>query len=170
MAMNISQMRDRWKEVREGLQGSYLRDALSVRESEIMSFQYQQLFEGKASDGEDIRPYYSEDIRPSGYFKSKASAANYAAWKQSGIPYPFKADRNPDAPNLYITGKFHEELGCKFGQDDITIAGNTAYAAQIVAKYGLSTFGLTRENWGSIMRERGVLQEVYDKIINEING
>lgn len=169
--MTLGTLLDKVKAVQQGLQtGEYMREALRPREQLIMSHQYQQLFDGKASNGEDIRPYYTEDIKPRGYFRSRESAERYAQWKLNGIPYPYRADRNPDAPNLYITGKFHEELGVKFLQDTIVIGAKTIYAANIVAKYGLSTFGLTGDNWGVILRENGVYKDILQSMVEELNN
>lgn len=148
--------------------GDYMRDALAGRTDELMSFQYQQLFNGKQSNGEDIRPYYSEDLKPIGYFRSKETAERYSAWKETGIPYPFKANRNPDAPNLYIDGTFHSELGVVLGEDMMVIKGTTNYADGIVAKYGLQTFGLDAQSWGEMLNERGVADDVLTKIIEDI--
>ena len=117
-----------------------------------------------AANGEDIRPYYSEDLKPSGYFYSVESAGRYSAWKQNGINYPYSANRNPDAPNLYINGRFHDELGVQFNADTVGIVGTTGYSKGIVAKYGTNTFGLMADNWRTIFVERGA----YDELMNEI--
>lgn len=136
--------------VQAGLEsGSFVRDVLIPRRDDILEQQRIQLLEGKDSGGEDIRPYYSEDLKPAGRFYSVESAARYAAWKQD-LTYPYTVQRNPDAPNLYITGKFHEELGVEFGIDALGIVGLTAYAKAIMAKYGVDTFGLANEKWADI--------------------
>ncbi len=167
--MTLASLRTSLESIQKGLaEGRYAKDCLSSREQEIMSFQYQQLFDGKQSNGEDIRPYYSEDLKPMGYFHTKQTAANYAAWKESGISYPFRANRNPDAPNLYIDGTFHSELGVEFGEEALTIKGMTQYATGIVAKYGLQTFGLSAQSWGEMLNERGVAEEILTKIIEDI--
>lgn len=144
--------------------GEIIRDAVSRHPDEIMELQKQQLFEGKAASGEDIRPYYSEDIKPRGYFRTPESAANYSAWKRDGISYPYSANRNPDAPNLYINGRFHDELGVQFTSDMVGIIPTTFYASGIVAKYGAETFGLTRANWISLFEDYGVYYELMDDI------
>lgn len=167
--MNISEMLNRWKEIKAGLQGDFVKDALEPRREEIMRYQYQQLFEGKDNKGNDIRPYYSEDLKPSGYFRSRESADRYAAWKMTGIPYPFRANRNPDAPNLYITGKFHEELEALCGADAVGVVPKTAYAAEIYGKYGAETFGLSGENWSEVLNN-GVYDEVFQRMIDTINN
>lgn len=142
--------------VQAGLEsGSLVRDTLVARRDEIIEEQRIQLLEGKGSDGEDLHPFYSEDLKSNGgYFHSVQSAGRYAAWKQD-LDYPYSVSRNPDAPNLYITGKFHDELGVDFGPDSIAIVGLTTYAQRIMAKYGVSAFGLNAEHWETVWSNGG---------------
>lgn len=144
--------------VQNGLQsGAIIRDVLLLRQGDILEAQRIQLLAGKDSGGEDIHPFYSEDL---GYFYSVESAKRYAAWKQD-LTYPYTVTRNPDAPNLYITGKFHEELGVEFGVDTLGIIGETDYAARIIAKYGVDVFGLSNESWNEIW-ESGSYEELLN--------
>ena len=92
------------------------------------------------------------------------SAGRYAAWKQDGINYPYSVDRNPDAPNLYINGRFHDELGVQFNPATVGIVGTTPYSKGIVAKYGINTFGLMMANWMSIFIDHGA----YNELMNEL--
>lgn len=147
------------------LLGEVLRD----HEQDIMEYQRMQLLEGKDSDNRDIHPFYSEDLKPQGYFYTKESAGRYAAWKE-GISYPFSVQRNADAPNLYINGRFHSELGVKFNEKDMIITAVTAYASKIVAKYGLNTFGLSMQKWNEVFRERGIKEDIIKKVKNTIYG
>lgn len=142
--------------VQAGLEsGSLVREILVARRDEIIEEQRIQLLEGKGSDGEDLHPFYSEDLKANGgYFHSVQSAGRYAAWKQD-LDYPYSVSRNPDAPNLYITGKFHDELGVDFGPDSIAIVGLTTYAQRIMAKYGVSAFGLNAEHWETVWSNGG---------------
>ena len=150
--------------VLDGLQGGEtIRNVVTRHGDDIMEMQLQQLFSGKASSGEDIRPFYSEDLQPGGYFKSADSAKRYSGWKQT-LNYPMQANRNPDAPNLYVNGKFHSELGVNFGSDAVSVGGKTSYADNIVAKYGIGTFGLTDDNWDNVFWERGG----YDELLQEV--
>lgn len=142
--------------------GDVQRDVLERHREDIIELQQIQLLEGKGSDGEDLRPYYSEDLQPQGWFKSKETAGRYAAWKGT-LSYPFNVQRNPDAPNLYITGVFHGDLDVQFNPDTLAIVPTTMYAQQIMAKYGMGMFGLSAEKWGEMMNERGALAEVIDK-------
>ena len=161
----LNDLLTRVQSVNDGLQtGELVRDAVITHPDDILDLQREQLFEGKASNGDDIHPYYSEDLKPSGYFYSVESAGRYAAWKKSGINYPYSVDRNPDSPNLYINGRFHDELGVQFGVDAVGIVGTTGYAKNIIAKYGINTFGLMMEKWMVIFVERGA----YNELMNEI--
>ena len=162
----LDDLLQRVRNVNNGLQsGSIVRPVVMLHATDILDLQREQLFEGKASSGEDIRPYYSEDLKPSGYFYSVESAGRYAAWKLSGINYPYSAqNRNPDAPNLYITGKFHDEIGVEFGSDSVGIVGTTPFAKQIIAKYGIRTFGLMPVRWSQIFTQKGGYEQLMSFI------
>ena len=165
----LNDLRARVQSVNDGLEsGELIRNVIVQHPDDIMELQLQQLFSGKASNGQDIRPYYSEDLKPSGYFHSVESAGRYAAWKRDGISYPYQANRNPDAPNLYINGRFHSELGVQFGADNVAVVPLTPYAANIVAKYGLNTFGLMVSNWTIIFVQRGAYNELLEQLRQRI--
>ena len=154
--------------VADGLQsGSMVRNVVSKHGSTILDLQKYQLLQGKRSRGDDMRPYYSEDLQPQGYFKSTESAKRYADWKQM-LSYPRSADRNADAPNLYINGKFHNDLDVTFGTDSVTIDGGTVYGKMIVAKYGIGSFGLTAENWSKVFFEFGAYNELLNEVKNQL--
>lgn len=158
-------MRARVQYVNDGLQtGEMVRNVVVRHPDDILDLQRQQLFAGKTSGGDDIRPYYSEDLKPSGYFHTVESARRYSAWKKDGINYPYSVDRNPDAPNLYINGRFHDELGVQFATDSVAVVGTTGYAKNIVAKYGIDTFGLMWENWMVIFVQRGAYNELMQEL------
>lgn len=139
--------------------GIFLQVVLNDRREEIVASQREQLLEGKDSDGNDMRPYYSEDLKPDGWFHSKESAMRYAVWKKTGISYPVDVQRNTDAPNLYINGKFHNDLEARAGSTSVGVYPKTSYAAGIMAKYGMNKFGLTSERW------RKVLEDCKDRIL-----
>lgn len=139
--------------------GIFLQVVLNDRREEIIASQREQLLEGKDSDGNDMRPYYSEDLKPNGWFHSKESAMRYAMWKKTGISYPVDVQRNTDAPNLYINGMFHNDLEAKAGSTSVGVYPKTSYAAGIMAKYGMNKFGLTSERW------RKVLDDCKDRIL-----
>ena len=149
--------------------GSLLRGVLRQHEADIMEQQHIQLLEGKASDGNDLRPYYTEDLQPHGYFKSQQSASNYMAWKET-LNYPYSVERNSDAPNLYINGRFYSEMEVKFEADSLMIAPSSGYAAQIMSKYGLHNFGLSALKWQVMMYDKGVKNELQDTIKQLLYG
>ena len=165
----LNDLRNRVQMVNDGLTtGEMVRDVVIRHPDDIMEQQRIQLFEGKKNNGEDLRPHYSEDLKPNGYFHSVDSAGRYAAWKQSGSNYPYTANRNPDAPNLYINGRFHDELGVQFLIDSVGIVPTTPYAAGIVAKYGINAFGLMMEKWMVVFVERGAYNELMQELKNKL--
>lgn len=145
--------------------GGLVRSVVVRHPVEIITEQRRQLLEGKRPDGNDIRPYYSEDLKPGGYFKSRETASAYAAWKGT-ISTPHAANRNPDAPNLYINGRFHSELDVEFGDRSVGIVGLTPYARGIMDKYGNDTFGLSPQRWNAIFIDYGA----YDEMMREIRS
>lgn len=161
--MTIDGLLNNAKTLQMGLQsGAVMRSVLEPHGAEIVEQQRIQLLEGKASSGEDLHPFYSEDIKPKGWFTTRQKAANYAAWKQS-LSYPYSVKRNPDAPNLYITGLFHDDIGIEFGSEAVMIKPDTAYAANIMGKYGLNVFGLNWEHWTVIFDEKGAKDELIER-------
>ena len=82
--MIIENLQKRVQSVLVGLQsGSLVRNVVTKHTADILELQKLQLLQGKAASGEDMRPYYTEDIQPGGYFKSVESAKRYAAWKET---------------------------------------------------------------------------------------
>ena len=147
------------------LSGALVRKVLERHDSDIVEQQRIQLLEGKTSAGEDIHPSYSEDIKPQGYFRTKDSARRYAAWKQT-LSYPYEVHRNADTPNLYITGVFHNDLGVEFGAESVAIVPDTAYAANIMSKYGRGMFGLCAMRWAVIFNEKGGTDDMIEEMKN----
>lgn len=149
--------------VKDGLQsGALVRGVVSTHPDDVLEMQRIQLLEGKTPTGQDIHPYYSEDLKPEGHFHSVESAGRYAAWKQN-LSYPYSVERNPDAPNLYINGRFHSEIDVDFREDAAVIVPGTGYADGIMLKYP-GAFGLSRESWNTIFSTRGVLAELMGEI------
>ena len=166
----MNDLRSRVAGVNDGLQtGEMVRNVVVKHPDDILELQKQQLFQGLAADGQDIRPYYSEDLKPSGRFYSVETAGRYAAMKND-MNYPYSANRNPDAPNLYFNGRFHDELGVQFDFDAVGIVGTTGYSKQIIAKYGVSTFGLMMANWMVVFVERGAYDELMDELRKRLYG
>lgn len=161
----LNDLRTRVQSVNDGMEtGELVRNVIVQHPDDILDLQKMQLFQGLAANGQDIRPYYSEDLKPSGFFHSVESAGRYAAWKKDGINYPYKANRNPDAPNLYINGRFHDELGVQFAADTVGIVPTTPYSARIMAKYGITTFGLMMANWMVVFVQRGAYAELMQQL------
>lgn len=156
----ILELRDRVKSL-EAAVSAEVRSACEAQGEVILSMQRAQLMEGKSSDGEDLRPYYTEDP----YFKTPEAAQRYAGWKQRITPNP---KRNRNAPNLYINGSFHSELGVEFQEEGFLVHGLTGRAQNIIGKYGVEKFGLTLEN-----RERLIApfrESIMDTIKKHLHG
>lgn len=167
----LAQMAEAAKELGRRMDdGSLVREVLQEHEEDIMQQQHIQLLEGKGSDDNDLRPYYTEDLKPQGYFHSVQTASNYMAWKES-LNYPYQVTRgNSNAPNLYINGRFYDEMEVKFGSDAVAIAPRTGYAAEIMNKYGLDKFGLSQLKWNTMMYEKGVINDVQTKMKEILYG
>ena len=166
--MSIQQLLENARGLQDGMsRGGLIREALLPYEQDIVEQQRIQLLEGKGSDGKDLHPFYSEDIKPRGYFRSKDSAARYAAWKQT-LSYPYTVKRNADAPNLYITGVFHNDLVADMGTDSMAIVPDTAYAANIMRKYGYEVFGLSQESWAVIWNDKGAVDTLLNVMRNRL--
>jgi len=164
--MTIDELLGNAKTLQEDMQsGRLTRDVLMRHGAHIVEQQRIQLLMGKGSDGRDLHPFYSEDVKPSGYFRSGAEAKRYAAWKQT-LRYPYSVQRNPDAPNLYITGVFHDDLNVEFNADSLAIVPDTAYAAKIMAKYGYGIFGLNAQMWDVIWNDFGAKDELITEMKN----
>lgn len=162
--MTITQLLDNARSLRRGMaDGAIVREVLEPHGREIVEQQRIQLLEGKGSDGKDLNPFYTEDLKPSGYFKSRESAQRYADWK-STLSYPSNVRRNPNAPNLYITGVFHDDLNVDFRANELAIIPDTAYAANIMGKYGFGVFGLCSEKWGVIWNDFGAKNDLITKM------
>lgn len=162
--MTLRDLLSNAKALQDGLsRGDTVRQVVSNHSKDIIDLQRYQLLQGKASDGADMRPYYTEDLKPNGYFNSVESAKRYAAWKGT-ISYPQQAERNANAPNLYINGKFHNELRVSFGAREMVIDGSSSYSRGIVDKYGLEKFGLSSEKWREIFFDKGGYDELMDEV------
>ena len=142
----IEAMAGRLREAQASIAG-WAREALQANKGEVLYLQMRQLAEGKASSGADLRPRYSEDP----YFQSRAQMLWYRAMKRTIRPYvsPLRP-RSDDAPNLFINGKFWDELDVFYTADAMTVDGGTPYAKGIVSKYGIASFGLSEESQAEI--------------------
>lgn len=170
MNERLSKMTEAAKQLNTRMQdGSLVRGVLRNHADDIMEQQHIQLMEGKGSDGNDLRPYYTEDVQPSGYFKTVASARNYMAWKET-LNYPYSVIRNSNAPNLYINGRFYSEMEVRFEADTLGIYPTSGFASEIMAKYGLHRFGLSALKWQVMMEEKGVKDEIQNEMRKLLYG
>ena len=167
--MTLEGLTGRVRALQDGGMAQMVGEVLQRHEQDIIEYQRIQLLEGRDSDGQDIRPYYSEDVKPHGYFHSRESAGRYAAWKE-GLSYPFSVSRNGDAPNLYINGRFYDEMEVRFETDSMMIAPSTGYAANIMAKYGLHRFGLSALKWQVMMEQKGCKDELQQRMKELLYG
>lgn len=166
----LSKMTEAAKQLNTRMQdGSLVRGVLRNHADDIMEQQHIQLMEGKGSDGNDLRPYYTEDVQPSGYFKTVASARNYMAWKET-LNYPYSVTRNSNAPNLYINGRFYSEMEVRFEAETLGIYPTSGFASEIMAKYGLHRFGLSALKWQVMMEEKGVKDEIQNEMRKLLYG
>lgn len=170
MNERLSKMTEAAKQLNTRMQdGSLVRGVLRNHADDIMEQQHIQLMEGKGSDGNDLRPYYTEDVQPSGYFKTVASARNYMAWKET-LNYPYSVTRNSNAPNLYINGRFYSEMEVRFEAETLGIYPTSGFASEIMAKYGLHRFGLSALKWQVMMEEKGVKDEIQNEMRKLLYG
>ena len=70
--MTIEGLLNNARALQAGLQGgSLMRSVLEGHGEDIIEQQRIQLLEGKASDGTEMHPFYSEDIKPRGWFTNR---------------------------------------------------------------------------------------------------
>lgn len=141
--------------------GEIVREVLIDKADYLIERQQTQLWDGKNSSGEDLHPTYLQDP----YFESQELARRYMAWKGEITP---NTKRSPEVPNLYINGKFYNELDVFFNEVDIVFDGATAYAQKIVRKYGREQFGLMRSTWDEIMQDNKM--QIMDRVKQIIYG
>jgi hypothetical protein len=55
-------------------------------------------------------------------------------------------------------------LGVQFAADTVGIVPTTPYAAGIMAKYGITTFGLMMANWMVVFVQRGAYAELMQQL------
>lgn len=105
-------------------------DALMKEEHRIVAMNQQQLYDGKTILDTDIHPLYTEDT----FFKTPKQAYGYIKWKQKITP---NSNRNPNSPNLFINGYYHESLGLVQEGQMVYIRSKTGgtLGAEITNKY-----------------------------------
>lgn len=117
----------------------------------------EQLWDGKNSLGEDIRPSYLEDP----FFKTPEQAMAYSRWKDKITPNP---NRNQHTPNLFINGYFHSTIRLKVTKEAI-IYDTNYFGKEIVNKYGDKLLGMA-----PLTRETYIEELLFPKIKTYITG
>jgi len=125
------------------------------------------LWDGKTSTGLNITPTYLTDP----YFPHTTpggrviTAKAYMAWKSSP-GYMQGSSRNPETPNLFISGKFYSEISAAVTELGIEFDAETSLGKAIQAKFGNEVIGITDEDWLPI-REK-VIPEYVEALIQKL--
>jgi hypothetical protein len=84
--------------------------AIKDNEQDLNDLNLEQIYSGKTSTGENLRPSYLEDpYWDTHKFRGQTgirAAIAYSNWKDQITPNPF---RNPGIPNLFINGYYHSK-------------------------------------------------------------
>lgn len=123
------------------LQGNEMRfvyEALKENEEVILALNRQQMYAGKDSQGNDIRPTYFEDP----YFKTPQAAKRYSDWKDRITP---SDKRKSGVPNLYINGQFHNSIEVEVEKSGVRTFATSPVASKIKGKFGEVIYGLDFE-------------------------
>lgn len=104
----------------------------------FLSQQKDQLWDGQTSEEKPIEPTHKDNK----YFKTTAAAEKYIKWKESFTKNP---KRDPNTPNLFITGKFYSELSVAADDKGITFDGNGIMSRKIIPIFK-NILGLTDTN------------------------
>lgn len=136
-------------------------DTINSTKEQLLSKNREQLLEGKRRDGKDITPSYLDDP----YFKSRASAARYSAWKDKITPNPL---RKSGTPNLFITGLHHRTIKLDvLGFSTLKFYG--AYRQiEIEGKFSDYIYGLNANKRITYLSES--LRPAFNKEIEKLTG
>ena len=151
--------------------GAVLRDVMRsdpLVERDMVALQRKQLFAGLASSGDHIRPTMDEDPYFGG---NRAAWFSYASNKRKRFSREEGDARRPmNVPNLiFSTGLFHSGFYVDFRTDEVQMKNDTlvpdshGVMHDVYAKYGAETFGLTDENWESVLAH--VVPKMNDAIL-----
>lgn len=155
--MNIVQLQKNVQNVINTLDDTVIELAIEEKDF-IVNSNRGQLWEGKTSKNEDIRPYYSEDP----YFKKPGAAERYARWKQKITP----SSRGLDVPNLYINGAFYKSIYAKIENKSIRVVNDTSLGSDIISSHK-DIMGLTDENKGELSKK--ILPKLQNYTHNELS-
>lgn len=123
-----------------------IKDVSEIKSIEILQNQKdfiteinkEQLFDGRATTGEDIRPYHSENK----YFKNQEAVQKYIDKKEK---FSKNVLRNKNIPNLYINGKFHSEIKSINTTSGVEVVASGKMALKILPDFD-NILGLTPQN------------------------
>lgn len=113
-----------------------VKEILGENSELITDLNKDQLWSGKTNEGEDIRPYYSENP----YFKKEGAAERYANWKAKITP---DSRRKNDVPNLYVNGKFYSEI--HYNKEAMKLYTNGSLASKVTSVHK-NVIGLNKES------------------------
>ena len=108
----------------------------------------EQLWSGMSGTGEFLYPTYLDDPffeQPGHWYKQSRA---YMAWKRAITPptsgYMLLLPPRPDeVPNLFITGKFHQEINIRREGDELVTDPGIGNGPDIVDKYGEDILSMT---------------------------
>lgn len=136
-------------------------ESIDETKDDALTIHKDQLMDGKGSDGQDLKPGYREDP----FFKTKESAEKYLGWKQKITPNP---DRNPNAPNLYINGEYHNSRTVtNAGAGKLNFGSTSPISGSINQKYDGKQSGLGGDH---LKQYIGIVRPVFIKKVQDITG
>ena len=129
--------------------GDSIEQGIKENRKEAVALNLGQMLDGKGNDGQDLRPFYTED----NFFKSKKSSEAYIRFKQRITP---NSKRNPNAPNLTINGHYHSGVRGIDVRGGIELKNATPFGLTVSAKFN-KAMGLSRFS----------VESFYDKKLKE---
>lgn len=156
--MDLTQLHERLTGVIEEFDSLVLRLALET--NSIVGLNTSQLWDGLDSEGNELRPRYSEDP----FFKTQKAAKAYADWKQRITPNP---KRNPDVPNLYINGYFYRSIMVKEIESALQLTTNDSFGSKVASEHR-NALGLNKESLIALAME--IKPELLNQIRYELTG
>lgn len=152
----IDEMLERWEKLDiNKLAG----EIIEQHKSEYNELNREQMWDGKDSEDNEIRPSYLEDP----FFKgNRAMAQHYMEWKQRITP---NAQRRPESPNLFINGYYYRSLDLRIDGDFIQHTNTWSEGTDIDNKYssirGLSPLSI-RTFWDKVLHDELIAAIAYE--------
>lgn len=125
---------------------------LQADERFLKQLNQDQLYKGKRSDGQNIRPVYASD--------------SYARHKNAITPSP---ERGLYTPNLYLTSKFYNSIYVRVDNNSIEIGSNDEIGIKLEEKYTSLIFGLNEES-KQFYIENYLLPQLIEEFKYEVIG